>query len=895
MRGFINKLTAIEPISDDFRVVDRKVMDSSQWKIIKETFSAVVDLSLPERSQFLKNSDENVRREVEKLISAHEKSDKFIEKPFLLEINQAKEDFDENFVGKHIDDYVILEKIGAGGMGAVFLAEHRGEDFTQKVALKIIKRGMDTNAVLKRFLMERQILAQLEHQNIARLIDGGSTTDGTPYFVMEYVEGENIKEFCENHQFDIRERLEIFTKICAAISYAHQKLVVHRDIKPSNIIVTETGEPKLLDFGIAKLLSPDWNASTAEATATQMRVMTPEYASPEQIRGHITTTSTDVYSLGVVLYELLTGTRPFQFKDKSPLEIAEKVVTQEPLRPSAAISNFRFQIPNHEDKKQTFPNDERRTTNDERRTNPKSRIPNPKFLRGDLDNIVLKALRKEPERRYQSVQEFSEDIRRHLNGLPVSATADSSVYRFSKFVQRHRTGVFLSSFFMALILAVSGVAVWQAISARRAQNRAEMRFNQVREIANTVLFDYYDKIENLPNTIELRQKIVSDALKYLDNLAAENTDDISLKRELAKAYDKISEVQFGLSNGNLGDSAGALANAEKALQIAEEIAEDKNATPEDTLFLADMYVSLAGAKGETGDLVADVSLKKKAIEIYEKIYNENPNDIIAETNLAKGYFFIAIPMKFVGDTNGAIENLQKSAEIYQKLVNQVPNEPKYIRNVSLSYKYVAPLYLRAGNSKEAIIFSQKATEIDEKRLSFAPDDLQIKYDLSRSYEILAESFLENGNVEKAEETAVKALNLVKEVSEANPKNSYYRDSYGLSLKVLSNARQKQNQSNEAIKLTKEAVEIWKATVEKDATDVFTKVSLAKGYSQIGENYLLLAETSNAKENTLTAENWFRQSEKIWQDLQKNQTIFEYYKSDFEKVGSGLEKCRKFLG
>lgn len=868
-------------------------MDSAQWKIIKDTFSAIVDLPPSERLPILNDTADEIRREVEKLLFSHDKSADFIEKPFIIEHGLAEYDLDENLIGKQIDDYVILEKIGAGGMGAVFLAEHRGEDFTQKVALKLIKRGMDTNAVLKRFLMERQILAQLEHPNIARLIDGGSTTDGTPYFVMEHVEGENIKEFCENQQFDIHERLEIFIKVCAAISYAHQKLVVHRDIKPSNIIVTETGEPKLLDFGIAKLLSPDWNVSTAEATATQLRALTPEYASPEQIRGQMTTTSTDVYSLGVVLYELLTGMRPFQSRDKSPFDIAEKIVTQEPLRPSEAISNFKLQISNFKAKRETFPNNEQLKTNSEQ--NPKSKTQNPKLLKGDLDNIILKALRKEPERRYQSVQEFAEDIRRHLKGLPVSATADSSVYRFSKFVQRHRTGVLLSSFFMILILAISGVAVWQAISAKRAQTRAEMRFKQVREIANTVLFDYYGKIENLPNTIELRQKIVSDALTYLDNLAAENTDDISLKRELAKAYDKISEVQFGLSNGNLGDSAGALGNAEKALQIAKEIAEDKNAAPEDLLFLADMYLSLAGAKGETGDLAADVSLKKNAIGIYEKIYSASPHDVTAENNLAKGYFFIATPMKFLGDTNGAIENLQKSAEIYQKLASQVPNEPKYFRNVALSYKYIAPLYLREGNTKDAINFSQKAAEIDEKRLNSNSSDLQIKYDLSRSYEILAESFLDSDNIEKAEETAVKALNLVKEVSEANPKNSYYRDSYGLSLKVLSNVRQRQNQPDKAINLTKEAVEIWKATVEKDATDVFTKVNLAKGYSQIAENYLIFAEMSNAKKNAAAAESWFRQSEQVWQDLQKNQTIFEYYKKDFEKVGSGFEKCRKFIG
>src|SRR5262249_43536919 len=299
-------------------------------------------------------------------------------------------------VGKQIDDYLILEKLGEGGMGTVFLAERSGQDFKQRVALKLIKRGMDTSAVLKRFLLERQILAGLEHPNIARLFDGGSTADGLPYLVMEYVEGESIRDFCENRRLDINERLKLFAKVCAPISYAHQQLIVHRDIKPSNIIVTPAGEPKLLDFGIAKLLSPDGSELAAERTATQFHVMTPEYASPEQLRGKKTTTATDVYSLGVVLYELLTGTRPFSFKGKTANEISEVILLQEPVRPSDCALLTVARSPDRNLTKPAKKDPDTAVGNNLR--NPQTSI---RGLKGDLDNIILQAIRREPERRYQ--------------------------------------------------------------------------------------------------------------------------------------------------------------------------------------------------------------------------------------------------------------------------------------------------------------------------------------------------------------------------------------------------------------------------------------------------------------------------------------------------------------
>src|ERR1041385_5965460 len=314
-----------------FRVVQWRTMDPATWKTIKETFATALELPVPERDQFLSKSNDDIRVEVEKLLATYKEAQTFINTPLVVE-KGLRQNGHEDHTGKQIDDYFVLDKLGEGGMGTVFLAEHCGQGFSQRVALKLIKRGMDTNAVLGRFLMERQILAGLEHPNIARLYGGGSTADGLPYFVMEHVEGQSIRDFCDNQDFGINERLRLFNKVCSAISYAHQNLVIHRDIKPSNIIVTASGEPKLLDFGIAKLLSP--GTSDSERTVTQFHVMTPEYASPEQIGGRPTTTTTDVYSLGVVLYELLTGTRPFKFKGKSPLEISEAIQSQEPVRPS---------------------------------------------------------------------------------------------------------------------------------------------------------------------------------------------------------------------------------------------------------------------------------------------------------------------------------------------------------------------------------------------------------------------------------------------------------------------------------------------------------------------------------------------------------------------------------
>jgi non-specific serine/threonine protein kinase/serine/threonine-protein kinase len=532
-------------------------MDSTRWTQIKDLFMTAFDLPEPERAAFLATCDADLLPEVERLLRADMDAGEFINEPAAVDLGLAEEQTVDPYLGQQIDSYKIVKEIGHGGMGTVYLADHADESFDKQVALKLIKRGMDTNAVLKRFVMERRILAQLQHRFIANLLDGGSTPDGLPYFVMEHVEGLPITKFCASHELSIDERLELFRKVCSAISYAHQNLVVHRDIKPSNIMVTEDGVPKLLDFGIAKLLHSDWSLDTNQATATMFRVLTPEYASPEQMRGASITTTSDVYSLGVVLYELLCGERPFKLDGRMPDEAARIVLTEEPVRPSSVVSSESKAEGDKKSKVITDENNEPPATNNEEPANPRSKNQNLKSLRGDLDNIILKTLAKEPERRYQSVQELSEDIRRHLVGLPVTATADSMAYRLSKFVKRHRSAAIAGGAIILILLAATAVTSWQARVARRERDRADQRFNQVRKLAHTVLFEYHDGIAKLAGSTPLRKKMISDAIEYLDNLSAENIEDKDLLLELADAYEKVGDVQGNPYHANLGDQDGA--------------------------------------------------------------------------------------------------------------------------------------------------------------------------------------------------------------------------------------------------------------------------------------------------------------------------------------------------
>jgi eukaryotic-like serine/threonine-protein kinase len=433
-------------------------VNPEKWNRVKELFASAIERNPDERRAFLSKAcgtDESLLQEVESLLSSHSTT----HGTFPEEISA------EAFVGRNVGSYQIIREIGRGCMAVVYLAKRADDAFRKRVAIKLLVQGLFGEEMMRRFRNERQTLAALDHPNIVKLLDGGITEQGLPYLVMDYVEGSVITEFCDSRRFSTTERLKLFRTVCQAVDYAHKNLIVHRDLKPSNILVSAEVTPKLLDFGIAKLLNPAF-AAEAVLTRTDMRLMTPEYASPEQVRGESVTVESDVYSLGVVLYELLTGHRPYRLNPQSPGGIEHVICEQEPEKPSTAVTHSETTI-DHDGTTVTMTPEMISRTHDE----PPKELS--RRLRGDLDTIVLKALRKEPQHRYMSAGELAEDIRRHLEGLPITARKPTVGYRCSKFVHRHRREALVVLVAVAILAGGFGLEHWQ--SHRAAFRRVHMR------------------------------------------------------------------------------------------------------------------------------------------------------------------------------------------------------------------------------------------------------------------------------------------------------------------------------------------------------------------------------------------------------------------------------------
>jgi eukaryotic-like serine/threonine-protein kinase len=522
------------------------LIGADRWREIDLVFAEALDRPLAERKAFLDEAcagDSELRTAVERLLLADEASDTFLEQPAgeLLGLVPEVEP------GERLGPYRLLRRLGAGGMGTVYLARREDEHYQQDVALKILRSGLQGTEAVHRFLSERQILARLEHPNIARLYDGGSTPDGRPYLVMELVEGLPVDEYCDRHQLPVDQRLDLFRRICSAVQYAHQNLLVHRDLKPGNILVTEAGEPKLLDFGIAKRLEPG-SATKPDLTRTGSRLMTPSYASPEQVRGEAITTASDVYSLGVVLYGLLAGRTPYRVENGLAHEIEGAICEQEPERPSAAL--FRPGPPPAEEI-------------------ARARAARPQALRrrlqGDLDNIALMALRKEPARRYGSASQLSRDLENHLHSLPVLARADTLSYRTRKFVRRHRVGVSAAAMVVLLVAAfiVSLIVQRRRIAEERDKAQYSLGFllDTLREAD-----PYHSKGEHLTAdeiTTQGARKISRDLSRHPDVQAALMDTIGEIERGLGR-YDRaeplleraveLRRVHFGPSSLEVAES-----------------------------------------------------------------------------------------------------------------------------------------------------------------------------------------------------------------------------------------------------------------------------------------------------------------------------------------------------
>lgn len=621
-------------------------MTPERWAQIRQIFDGALERKQQDREAYLRAvcaGDEQLRREVESLVASHEDSADFLSTP-AADLNMLALDVSSASIPRvpRVGPYQLERRIGRGGMGSVWLASRADQAYQKKVAVKMVKRGMDSAEILRRFRMEQQVLARLDHPNIARLIDGGLTTDGSPYLVMEYVEGTPIDQYCESHHSTISERLNLFRSVCAAVHYAHSNLVVHRDIKAGNILVTADGTPKLLDFGIAKLMDTDFSPSMAAETRPEMRAMTLEYASPEQVRGEPITTASDVYSLGVLLYRLLTGRFPFSAEDmRSRMSMQHAICEKEPPRPSSAVlSGSDSSIPQATQKV-----DIANITNVETRDKARRRLQ--RKLSGDLDVIILKALRKDPARRYVGADQFSEDLRQYLEGKPVKARGDSLGYRAMKFARRNPGGIVAAGMVVALLLAA---VAWLAVTTRR--ERAQVAAAREREMAlEPALIRAYYRLGDLYQTSnpshasgEYRQ-----AMETAREFLRAHPERADLRRDLASAEVKLGDLEPREREGLYEDALGQLEQIAKA--DPSDVARQK-----DVMFTAR---KLGYAQYSVGDFAAARTSFSRAWQVAEALP--------ASADRAACNFELGEALSAANTMDAAIPKLQKSLDLYREL------------------------------------------------------------------------------------------------------------------------------------------------------------------------------------------------------------------------------------
>jgi len=539
-----------------------------RWSQVREVFEGALERPAKDRAAYLRvvcSRDDELRQEVDSLLQSHEGDSEFLETP-AAQINRAsfayaREDEVADYpAGYKLGPYQFEKRIGRGGMGSVWLATRFDHEYKRKVAIKLVKRGMDSQEILRRFRMERQVLASLDHPNIAVLIDGGSTPEGMPYLVMEYIEGVRIDQYCEAHKSSITDRLLLFRAVCSAVQYAHQNLVVHRDIKAGNILVTADGVPKLLDFGIAKLLRNDGSTLDLAQTRPEMRPMTLDYASPEQVRGDVITTATDVYSLGVLLYKMLTGKMPYGPAARTHAGLHHAILDTEPTPPSTVVlTDEHIAIPEATQKIEVVT---------ETRASARKRLK--RKLAGDLDTIILKALRKEPHLRYASVEQFSEDIRRYLERRPVIARMDTPGYRWAKFVKRNFVAVMVGASLGMALAVTAAVSIERLQTANAARSETQRRY-------------------------------------------------VTATRELMHSASALGEAQM-----SAGDNATAFVSFNRVLQLAEELSAAETAaggsiTPDTGLALAEGNMRMGEILLSTGTKEAANSRFARARDYYQRL------------------------------------------------------------------------------------------------------------------------------------------------------------------------------------------------------------------------------------------------------------------------------------
>ena len=680
---------------------------------LTEHFHRLCRLPPDQRQAHLKTLEQTspeLTKKLKDLLKAHDQAEGYLDSFDAQAASRLLDEDERLAMPDQVGPFRLLREIGRGGLGVVYLAERVGGDFEQRVAVKLIKRGMDSELILKRFYQERRILASLEHANIARLIDGGMLEDGRPYFAMEYIAGVPITTWCDEQRATISQRLSLFEQVCRAVQYAHTRLVVHRDLKPANILVTaDMAIPKLLDFGIAKLTNEEAEDGTV-LTVAGIRAMTPEYAAPEQIRGEPVSVATDVYALGVVLYELLTGHHPFTRVADSRQSMATAICDTAPPLPSVSVTGR----PGVAEARSNQPQSLRR------------------ILRGDLDNIVLRAIAKEPARRYGSAEALAEDIRRHLEGLPVKARPDTAAYRAARFISRHTLSVATTAAFVLLLMASIVALVIQQADTVRERDQARLERDKAEAVTNFLsgMFAEADPfnehqgsmtvqdalevgVQRLHTELHDRPAIRAHLLRaigatYLQHYQPENArpliaEALALERGLHNGAHPDLAATIGLQArllSSFGDKENALTFKREELDMLRQLHGDHNR------FVARSLAGVGVILMEAGRCIEAEPLLREALNVFENVTGH-------DFNFSGWLNILGRTLTCLGEYEEAEISLQKATRIRQALFP--PDHP----TLATVHGNLGIILMHQGRFAEAEPLLQSALEINRQALGDA--------------------------------------------------------------------------------------------------------------------------------------------------------------------------------
>jgi non-specific serine/threonine protein kinase/serine/threonine-protein kinase len=869
-------------------------MTPGRWEQIRDVLEKALELAPEQRSAFLDeacSSDPSLRKEVEVLLA----SSANVPSGFLQSSAMAE------FISTEIDGinsaavleegqefaqrFRLIRRLGEGGMGQVWLAEQTFP-VRRQVALKMIKAGMYDEAVVDRFQSERQSLAIMDHPAIAKVFDAGTTPEGQPYFVMEYVPGSPITEYCDRKKLAIRDRLELFIETCEGVQHAHQKAIIHRDLKPANILVVEVDGkpvPRIIDFGLAKAIT-HLIAGDARKTQFGNLVGTPGYMSPEQADVNVRDidTRSDVYSLGVVLYVLLSGREPLESKQgqKQQLdELLRKLREDEPPSPSTKVSGNRHSSSAIAEARGTEPRQLSR------------------MLRGDLDWITMKALEKDRSRRYGAPSDLAADIRRYLNHEPVLARPASAAYRSGKFVKRHKFALAVASVFALMVLAGAVAIVREAQIARMQEARAERRFNDVRSLSNSLLFDVYDSIQDLPGSTPARRIVADRALHYLDTLSQESAGSPDLERELATAYERVGDVQGNPFLANLGDTAGAIQSYRKALRIRLDLAGDHPRAFSDQAALVATYMDLGLALENNLDFTAAKDAYRKAYAIANVWAADRKDDPQAQETLAGVCFSLAILLADQGDVTGSLNFYRKSAAIRESITGGSKAFRDQVQTrLAGVYGYMAGDLSLQGELASAIALQGKTHAILAAQIAADPQNSQLREFLLQSEYWTANYSERKGDYRQAISNYREAFAGYQKLSTVDPRDALAMRYLGLCEMGMGNSLFALGDAVQGIQHGRQAVQILgvMASAGRGSPSI-SLLALAHSQSALANDYKRLAarpvvSESEAIANWSTARYWFQQSLNQLQTLKQRNLLAPYDLSEPDRVAREVANC-----